>query len=507
MLYVVRDALSHKRWLSILGTAVAICILYTLPAKASDAGEGVGAVDRSTGIWHLRDPVDGETTSFYYGNPGDLPFAGDWDCDGIDTPGLYRRSDGFVYIRNSNSPGYADRSFFFGNPGDVPLAGDFDGDGCDTVSVYRPAEGRFYIINRLGTEAAGLGAADHSYYFGNPGDKPFVGDFDDDGIDEVGLHRESTGLVYFRLSHTQGVADEQFVYGNPGDVMLAGRWRSKDSSDTVGIFRPGDGSFHLSYENGSGNGDESFIYGNRRTVPIAGEFGPLPGGGSPPALEIHLVSRFTTYHSCCQPRVHNIQTMAREVDGLVVQPGHVFDLNERIGPRTEAKGYVPAPILLDGEGYCCDHPLNIGGGTSQFGTTIYAAIFFGGYVDIDHKPHSRYIDRYPLGIEATLGYPSPNVVFRNDTDFPVTVRTGYTSTSITVELWGNNHGRTMVGSHANGTTSTWITRSGDAEARKVTYSVSGSATYSDGGFVVVRRWLTEGGESTSRTWTHQYISD
>ena len=148
----------------------------------------VGLVDPETGRWHLDDGW-GFVTSFYFGNPGDYPFVGDWDCDGIDTPGLYRQSDGFVYLRNSNTQGVADIRFFFGDPGDFPLAGDFDGDGCDTVSIYRPSEARIYIINALGANDGGLGAAEFSYIFGNPGDKPFVGDFDGDGIDTIGLHR------------------------------------------------------------------------------------------------------------------------------------------------------------------------------------------------------------------------------------------------------------------------------------------------------------------------------
>ena len=74
---------------------------------------------------------------------------GDWDCDESIPPGLYRQSDGFVYLRNSNTQGAADITFFFGNPSDIPIAGDFDSDGCDTVSVYRPAESRVFIINRL----------------------------------------------------------------------------------------------------------------------------------------------------------------------------------------------------------------------------------------------------------------------------------------------------------------------------------------------------------------------
>ncbi|MGH8953267.1 MAG: M23 family metallopeptidase, partial [Acidimicrobiia bacterium] len=67
-----------------------------------------------------------ELTSFYFGNPGDVPFSGDWDCDGVESPGLYRRSDGYAYLRNSNSEGVADITFFFGEPGDYPLAGEFE---------------------------------------------------------------------------------------------------------------------------------------------------------------------------------------------------------------------------------------------------------------------------------------------------------------------------------------------------------------------------------------------
>ena len=88
-----------------------------------------GLVDPAQGQWHLRYP-DAHIESFYYGDPGDVPFLGDWDCDGIDTPGLYRQSDGYVYLRNSNTQGTADIRFFFGNPGDIPIAGDFNGDGC-----------------------------------------------------------------------------------------------------------------------------------------------------------------------------------------------------------------------------------------------------------------------------------------------------------------------------------------------------------------------------------------
>jgi len=205
--------------------------------------------------------VNAALTAFYYGNPGDVPFSGDWDCDGVETPGLYRRSDGYVYLRNSNTEGVADISFFFGNPGDFPISGDFDHDNCDTVSIYRPAEQQFYVINELGSNDGGLGDAEFSFVFGNPGDKPFVGDFNGDGIDTVGLHRESTGLVYFRDSNTTGTADFEFIYGDPGDKLVAGDWDG-DGTDTVGVYRPSDGLFYLKYSNAQGVADASFVAGD-----------------------------------------------------------------------------------------------------------------------------------------------------------------------------------------------------------------------------------------------------
>jgi Tol biopolymer transport system component len=229
----------------------------------------VGLVDSAQGLWMLRG------SRFFYGNPGDSPFVGDWDCNGTDTPGLYRQSDGFAYLRNSNTQGIADMKFYFGNPGDVPLAGDFNGDGCDTVSIYRPSEARFYVINQLGENEGGLGAAEYSFLFGNPGDKPVVGDWDRDGIDEIGLHRESTGLFYYRNTLTTGVADGEFYFGDPGDYFIAGDWGIQDGVDTPAVFRPSDVTFYFRHTLTQGNADYQFPWrgAHSRWLPVAGDFG------------------------------------------------------------------------------------------------------------------------------------------------------------------------------------------------------------------------------------------
>jgi hypothetical protein len=228
----------------------------TFPSSpcAGTSCDGFAAVDTG-GLWTLFDKVgDNSPEQFFFGNPGDIPFMGDWNGDGVATPGLYRQSDGFVYLRDSNTQGPADREFYFGNPGDYPVVGDWNGDGMDTVSIYRASEGRFYIMNQLGTSGGGLGAADFSFLFGNPGDEPFVGDFDGNGKDSIGLYRESAGFVYFRNTLTTGVAHSSFYFGDPGDHVLAGDWNG-DGKDSVGVHRPAYDHLYVNLSNTPGPAD------------------------------------------------------------------------------------------------------------------------------------------------------------------------------------------------------------------------------------------------------------
>jgi len=172
-------------------------------------------------------------------------------------------------VKDSNTQGIADREFFFGNPGDVPLVGDFDGDGRDSVSIWRPAEARVFVINELGADGGGLGASEFSFFFGNPGDTPFVGDFDGDGIDTVGLYRRSTGFVYFRNANSTGIADLSFFYGDPGDQILAGDWDG-DGDDTVAVYRPSTGRVYVNLENTNGAADWDGYVGTYPYVVTAG---------------------------------------------------------------------------------------------------------------------------------------------------------------------------------------------------------------------------------------------
>ncbi|HXV72026.1 MAG TPA: VanW family protein [Acidimicrobiia bacterium] len=142
------------------------------------------------------------------------------------------------------------------------------------------------------------------------------------------------------------------------------------------------------------------------------------------------VAQFTTYHACCENRVVNIQTIADKLTGKYLIPGETLSLNEFVGPRTSEKGYVPAGAIRGG--HMTDE---VGGGVSQFVTTIFNAAFFAG-LDLDeYQSHSVYFSRYPFGREATLSVPGPDLVITNNTDHPVLIWPTYTPTSITVTFY------------------------------------------------------------------------
>jgi hypothetical protein len=74
------------------------------------------------------------------------------------------------------------------------------------------------------------------------------------------LHRESTGLVYFRDSNTTGIAHSQFIFGDPGDRLAAGDWIGS-GRDTVAVYRPSTQTLYIRYANTAGNANVQLVAG------------------------------------------------------------------------------------------------------------------------------------------------------------------------------------------------------------------------------------------------------
>lgn len=127
----------------------------------------------------------------------------------------------------------------------------------------------------------------------------------------------------------------------------------------------------------------------------------------------------------------NIRRVAEMVDGAIVLPGETFSLNGHTGPRGTEQGFVESGIIIDGHAGKA-----VGGGISQFATTLYNASYFAGMEDVAHTPHSYYISRYPAGREATVYEGAIDLKFKNPFDTPVRIKTRVSDGDVTVELRG-----------------------------------------------------------------------
>ncbi|MBK9181143.1 MAG: VanW family protein [Acidimicrobiales bacterium] len=149
---------------------------------------------------------------------------------------------------------------------------------------------------------------------------------------------------------------------------------------------------------------------------------------------VEPVASFTTNHACCAPRVQNIHRIADILRGYIIEPGEMLSVNTVVGRRTTENGFVAAPAIVNGE-----FADEVGGGISQFMTTIFNAAFFAGLDYGEYQAHTIYISRYPYGREATINYPHPDLQIVNNTPYGVLVWPTYSDTSITVTLYSTKN--------------------------------------------------------------------
>lgn len=237
-------------------------VSVTVSAAPATTGATTGVFRPTDGNVYLKftNEAGFADVNFFYGTAGDVPVAGDWDGDGVDSVGIFR--NGIFYLRNANTPGNADLEIGFGQAGDLPVAGDWDGDGDDTIGIYR--DGIYYLRNDNSP-----GDPDLTFSLGGVGDVPIAGDWDGDGTDTTGVFRPTNGFIYMKLENTSGFAEIEFFYGIAGDQPVTGDW-DDDGIDTIGIYR--DAFFYLRNSNTPGFADAIFEIGVIGDMPIAGRW-------------------------------------------------------------------------------------------------------------------------------------------------------------------------------------------------------------------------------------------
>ena len=113
------------------------------------------------------------------------------------------------------------------------------------------------------------------------------------------------------------------------------------------------------------------------------------------------------------------------IDGYIVGPRETFDFWDAIGPVTREKGYLDGGAIINGK---TEPQGALAGGICSTSTTLFNAALRAGFEMGARRNHYYYIDRYPLGLDATVFISASGSVqtmsWTNDTDYPVLIR-GY----------------------------------------------------------------------------------
>jgi vancomycin resistance protein YoaR len=152
-----------------------------------------------------------------------------------------------------------------------------------------------------------------------------------------------------------------------------------------------------------------------------------------------LVGSYETSFSGTANRIHNVQLVAKLIDNEFIAPGAIFSFNQTTGQRSADKGFLTAPQIANGK--LVDA---LGGGICQVSTTVFNAAYEAGLDIRERTNHALYISHYPLGRDATVNWPSPDLKFRNDTDHWILVRTFSSYSTLLVALYGTPQHRKVV---------------------------------------------------------------
>jgi WD40 repeat protein len=249
----------------------------------------VGVYRPTTGQWLLRTSNSSGNANLAFtfgGQPGDQPVAGDWNGDGRTDLGIFRNG---TFLRGVITTTTACLRCFpvttvepmdplqFGQAGDRPIAGDWDLDGIDDVGVYRSNTSTFLLRVVEGSTVIPCHGCPpqtivriNTTQFGSVGDLPVTGDWDGDGRVTIGVFHDGVFQVTNDFFEPNGGS----VFGLIGDLPLAGDWTGTGSA-RLGLFHPSTGTMSLETKLGEGP-DINFTFGSAGDLPVAGHWTVVP---------------------------------------------------------------------------------------------------------------------------------------------------------------------------------------------------------------------------------------
>ncbi len=139
----------------------------------------------------------------------------------------------------------------------------------------------------------------------------------------------------------------------------------------------------------------------------------------------------TNFETSSNARKENIKKALEKFNGMIVQPGQTVSFNETTGPRTEAGGYSNAKIIVGGV-----YVDGVGGGVCQASTTLYNALLLADIDILSVTRHSLPASYVPLSFDAMVSGDYSDLIFKNNLDNPIYIKTFADDKQAKVEIFG-----------------------------------------------------------------------
>jgi vancomycin resistance protein YoaR len=162
----------------------------------------------------------------------------------------------------------------------------------------------------------------------------------------------------------------------------------------------------------------------------------------------------STYFSGSSPsRIQNITTASQRFHGLLVAPGETLSMVEALGDISLDTGYAEALIIYG------DRTINgVGGGVCQVSTTLFRAVFYGGYQIDERHPHAYRVAYYEQGrgspgpgLDATVFAPLVDFRFTNDSPYWLLMETYIYGNQLLWKFYSTSDGREVDWSSSGAT--------------------------------------------------------
>lgn len=123
-----------------------------------------------------------------------------------------------------------------------------------------------------------------------------------------------------------------------------------------------------------------------------------------------------TPHGDNENRNANLRLACAHLNGVVLQPGDSLSYNETLGQRTREDGYKDAPAYSG-----TDLVDSLGGGICQVSSTLYLSSLYAEMETLSRVSHGYPASYMPVGLDATVSWPEPDLQIRNSSEYPVKI--------------------------------------------------------------------------------------